>query len=452
MGRIMVVDDDVVTARFMAHVLGKRGGFEVCHAPDAQSALDMARSQSWDLVITDVEMPGMTGLELLRALREISPDLPVAVITGHASVDYAVQAIRSDADEFLEKPVHPDELITAATTLVNKGRANRHAARDTVLAVGAHPDDVEIGAGGTLLVHKRLGDAVAILTLSHGARGGSQADRGAGVPAGRRDHRCRPVPGRTGGRAHRRGGGHHRRGGPGGGTGPPDGHLHAFPARRAPRSPQRAPGRHGRGRAASRVYCFQSPSATVDFRPSRFVAIDADIDRKLAAIGAFASQTPIRGYLDEDLIRSTARYWSRFGDSGYAEAFEVIRESEGLPMRQAHGATAVPGAASRCGRRRGGPPAPAGAERFPAFCGSRMPRPVARRMSYRRAIMSSVRPAGPGGGGHGERGHDAADPHVRLASRADPARREPAGAPGGVPALAGRAGRRPPGRRRASSR
>ena len=151
-------------------------------------------------------------------------------------------------------------------------------------------------------------------------------------------------------------------------------------------------------REVGRVYCFQSPSATVDFRPSRFVAIDADIDRKLAAIGAFASQSRIRGYLDEDLIRSTARYWSRFGDSGYAEAFEVIRESEGLPMRQARGA----GRGARHGRDRGGPPrgagGPAGAERFPAFCGGliRTRRPVARRMSYRCAIMSSVRPAGPG--------------------------------------------------------
>ena len=306
MGRIMVVDDDLVTARFMVHVLGKRGGFEVCHAPDSQAALDMARSQAWDLVITDVEMPGMSGLELLRALREISPDLPVAVITGHASVDYAVQAIRSDADEFLEKPVHPDELITTATALVNKGRAHRHAARDTVLAVGAHPDDVEIGAGGTLLVHKRLGDAVAILTLSHGGRGASQADRA------QESRRAAEIIGAD---------------------------LYLDELEDAHRAVMAA------AAAAGRVYCFQSPSATVDFRPSRFVAVDSDIDRKLAAIGAFASQTPIRGYLDEDLIRSTARYWSRFGDSGYAEAFEVIRESEGLSMRQAHGATAVPGAA-----------------------------------------------------------------------------------------------------------
>jgi LmbE family N-acetylglucosaminyl deacetylase/ActR/RegA family two-component response regulator len=332
-GRIMVVDDDMVTARFMTHALGKRGGFEVCHAPDPHSALAMARSQRWDLVITDVEMPGMSGLELLRALREISPDLPVAVITGHATLAYAVQAIRSDADEFLEKPVHPDELVATATMLVNKGRANRATARDSVLAVGAHPDDAEIGAGGTLLGHKRAGDAVAILTLSHGARGtgqaaGAQESRqaaaiiGADLYAGELEDshigegadtiaavarvlaQVRPTVIYT-----------HS--------------LHDVHTdhRNTHRAVMAAAG------DVARVYCFQSPSATVDFRPGRFVAIDAELDRKIVAIGAFAARTPARGYLDEDLIRATARYWSRFGDSSYAEAFEVIRESGGLPLR-----------------------------------------------------------------------------------------------------------------------
>jgi two-component system response regulator HydG len=342
-GRILVVDDDAVTARFMAHVLGKRGGFEVCRAADAQSALAMTRSQSWDLVITDVEMPGMTGLELLRALRDASPDLPVAVITGHASLEYAVQAIRNDADEFLEKPVHPDELITMATALVYKGRANRKAARDTVLAVGAHPDDVEIGAGGTLLAHKRLGDAVSILTLSHGARGGSQIARagesrraaeiiGADLyldeledtHIGEGEDTIAAVA-RVVAQAQ-----------------PTVIYTHSLhdvhpDHRNAHRAVMAAV------REVGRVYCYQSPSATVDFRPTRFVAID--VDRKLEAIAAFASQTGIRSYLDEDLIRSTARYWSRYGDSGYAEAFEVIREAGGLAMRQAPGAAAVPGAA-----------------------------------------------------------------------------------------------------------
>src|SRR5205814_7444557 len=92
-GRIMVVDDDVVTARFMTHVLGKRGGFEVCHAPDPRSALAMARTQPWDLVITDVEMPGMSGLELLRALREVSPD---DVNTDHRHTHRAVMAAAAE--------------------------------------------------------------------------------------------------------------------------------------------------------------------------------------------------------------------------------------------------------------------------------------------------------------------------------------------------------------------
>ena len=80
-------------------------------------------------------------------------------------------------------------------------------------------------------------------------------------------------------------------------------------------------------REVGRVYCFQSPSATVDFRPNRFVTIDDEVERKLMAIKAFASQTEVRAYLAPDLIKSTARYWSRFGDGLYAEAFEVIREA-----------------------------------------------------------------------------------------------------------------------------
>jgi two-component system, NtrC family, response regulator HydG len=333
LGRIMVVDDDMVTARFMTQVLGKRGGFEVRHAPDAVSALAMARSQSWDLVITDVEMPGMSGLELLRALREISPDLPVAVVTGHASVDYVAEAIRGDADEFLKKPVHPDELITTATMLVNKGRARRRTARDSVLAVGAHPDDAEIGAGGTLLGHTRLGDAVAILTLSHGARGGGQST-GAG--------QSRRAAGIIGAALY---------------LGElEDGHIgegadtiaavarviaQVHPTIIYTHSLHDVHTDHRNAHRAvmaaavevTRVYCFQSPSATVDFRPGRFVAIDSDLDRKIVAIGAFTALTPARGYLDEDMIRATARYWSRFGDSSHAEAFEVIREPAGLPIR-----------------------------------------------------------------------------------------------------------------------
>ena len=326
-GRILVVEDDPEAAAYVLHVLRNRGGFEVTHLADPAAALDRARAERWDLVLTDVEMPGMTGIELLEAVREITPQLPVAVYTAHPSVDYAVRALRNKADEFLEKPVRPDKLVETVTALVAKGRAAREAARQSVLAIGAHPDDVEIGAAGTLAMHRRLGHEVSILTLSRGARGGTEHTR-----AGE-SRKAAEVIGATL---------YHedlqdtsiREGDPTIGVisrivetvrptviythSPHDVHQDHRNTHRAALVAVRQVGR---------VYCFQSPSATVDFRPTRFVAIDDQLDRKLQAIDAFASQVEIRAYLERDLIESTARYWSRYCEGRYAEPFEVVREA-----------------------------------------------------------------------------------------------------------------------------
>src|SRR5580704_16638546 len=308
-GRILIVDDDPVTGRFLSNLLGDGGGFDVACTTDPASALQRASTERWDLVLTDVEMPGMTGLELLQALRRAAPDLPVVVITGHATLDYAVSALRDHADEFLQKSMP----------------------KDTLLAT--------IGAAGALLVHRSMGHEVSILTLSRGARGGSQDTR-----AGESDRAARAI----------------------GATlflddlkdtrisegDPTIGAISRVVESVRPtviythsshdvhqdhRNTHRAAMVAVRG--VGRVYCFQSPSATVDFRPTRFVTIDDQIEGKLQAIKAFVSQVDIRRYLEPDLIESTARYWSRFGDGRFAEAFEVIREAttEGQPAGPAPG-------------------------------------------------------------------------------------------------------------------
>src|SRR6202012_4729643 len=176
-GRILLIDDDPALGGFLSRVLRTRGGFEVVHEPEATAGLRRIEAQSGDLLITDIELPGMTGLELLERLRQLVPDLPVAVLTGHATVDYAVTALRSAAAEFLEKPITAETLVAKATELVEAGRAARAAGTETVLAIGAHPDDVEIGAAGTLIAHRAAGDRVAILTMSRGSRGGDQLMR-----------------------------------------------------------------------------------------------------------------------------------------------------------------------------------------------------------------------------------------------------------------------------------
>src|ERR1022692_1051061 len=178
-GRILLVEDDAVAAHFALHVLGKRGGFDVTHTTDPAVALRYVSSAAWDLVLTDAELPGMTGLEFLAALRRLSPDLPVAVITAHESADIAMRELRKQSDEFLQKPVRPDRLQAVVAALVASGRAARRAARQqSVLAIGAHPGDVETGAAGALLAHRALGQKVSILTLTRGASLAGMASRG----------------------------------------------------------------------------------------------------------------------------------------------------------------------------------------------------------------------------------------------------------------------------------
>ncbi|MDQ2815847.1 MAG: response regulator, partial [Actinomycetota bacterium] len=120
-GRILLIDDDPALGGYLTRVLRVRGGFEVTHELDSAAALRWLEAAEWDLLITDIELPGMTGLELLERVRQLVPDLPVAVLTGHPTIDYAVSALRSAAAEFLQKPIAPEVLVSKATALVEAG-------------------------------------------------------------------------------------------------------------------------------------------------------------------------------------------------------------------------------------------------------------------------------------------------------------------------------------------
>jgi two-component system, NtrC family, response regulator HydG len=333
-GRILVIDDDRALGGYLTQML-TRGGFVVTHEQDAMAALHRIETEQWDLLITDIELPGITGLQLLERVRQRVPDLPVAVLTGHATVDYAISALRSAAAEFLQKPISAEDLIAKAGQLVEAGRAARAARRETVLAIGAHPDDVEIGAAGTLLAHRMAGDTVVILTLSRGARGGDQSQRAresleaADVIGARlflNDLEDTKIA----------------EGDPTicvidqvvAEVGPTIVYTHSLhDVHQDHRNTHRAA--MVACRRVGRVYCFQSPSATVDYRPTHFVTIDEHLGGKLKAINAFTSQVGLRDYLEPDLIASTARYWSRYGDGSHAEPFEAVRDRARRPAHSA---------------------------------------------------------------------------------------------------------------------
>jgi two-component system, NtrC family, response regulator HydG len=358
--RVLLIDDDPAFGRFATFVLRVRGGFEVRHVLDPVAGLRYIETEPWDLVVADIELPGLSGLELVQRVRRLRPTLPVAVVTAHATVDRAVTALRMPVTEFLQKPIRPDDLIATAATLVERGRIAGSTGSESVLAIGAHPDDVEIGAAGALLAHQAAGDSVSILTLSHGAGGGIEAQR-----AGESEK----AAGLIGARLFLENleDTHIREGNPTiaviddviAAVQPTTVYTHSIhDVHQDHRNTHRAA--MVATRRIGRVYCFQSPSATVDFRPTHFVTIDNHVGRKLEAIEMFASQFAVRDYLEPDLIASTARYWSRFCEGNHAEAFEAIRDRAAIRPANDDHLDSPRRAGSQAGRRARTGPAAAG--------------------------------------------------------------------------------------------
>jgi diguanylate cyclase (GGDEF)-like protein len=102
--RILIVDDEAQARTVLAEMISVLG-FDTGQAADSQAAITALRHEPYDVVLTDFLMPGMDGVELVREIKTMKPDMPVIVITGHSSVQTAVESIRAGAFDYLEKPV-----------------------------------------------------------------------------------------------------------------------------------------------------------------------------------------------------------------------------------------------------------------------------------------------------------------------------------------------------------
>jgi DNA-binding NtrC family response regulator len=109
---ILVVDDDPVMREMIIDLLGDRG-FEVASADSAEAALEQAAERNFDCVLTDLQMPGMDGMELLGHLRDQHPETPVVLMTSFGTIENAVKAMRLGAQDFVTKPFEADQLLVA---------------------------------------------------------------------------------------------------------------------------------------------------------------------------------------------------------------------------------------------------------------------------------------------------------------------------------------------------
>ena len=115
---VLIVDDETTIIESLDGILSD-DGFEVIHAFNGYEALKKIEKESPDIVLLDIWMPGMDGIETLKEIRKIASNLPVVIITGHGSIEAAVDATKSGAYDFLEKPLSIDKVIVTINNALN---------------------------------------------------------------------------------------------------------------------------------------------------------------------------------------------------------------------------------------------------------------------------------------------------------------------------------------------
>jgi PAS domain S-box-containing protein len=128
--RLLVVDDDPALLRALPEALGLRlAEVAVETANSGSAALELIRHREYDAVVSDIKMPGISGLDLLREIRRLSPETPTLLITGHGEHDLAVQALRYGAYDFIQKPIDREYFVAAVQRALDLRRANREVER-----------------------------------------------------------------------------------------------------------------------------------------------------------------------------------------------------------------------------------------------------------------------------------------------------------------------------------
>ncbi|MBQ71305.1 MAG: hypothetical protein CMJ67_00195 [Planctomycetaceae bacterium] len=146
MAKVLVVDDKEMMRDSVATILGRRG-HSVAVASGGEQAMERITEKRPDVVVTDLQMPGMSGLELLAEIRKLHEDLPVVFMTAYGSVETAVEAMRDGAFDYVTKPFGGDELGISVERAIEHGRLRRE---NEVLRASAGPPVAS--ATGTTMV------------------------------------------------------------------------------------------------------------------------------------------------------------------------------------------------------------------------------------------------------------------------------------------------------------
>jgi len=346
--RVLFVEDAFEQALLVrAFLQDVPGDFQVTHSQDGDHAAQLLRERRWELLITDLNLPGIDGFELCRIARSAHPTLPILAITGYTGAHYQEEAYRAGAAELLIKPLEKDDFVRKVVELTGHGGSDTTAAppgpggaapatgegdaapeapaattpstRNTVLAVGGLLGDVEMGCGGTLLRHRQEGAEVVIVPLwdedlddasvsaAHDAAGQLGArlvlDVSSMADTDQRSARLRRLVQELTPR------------------------IAFVPALDDGHVGRREAFRIGIAQLDSvpLVLGYQTATTGTEFRPARFEDVGEVLMDKMEALTAFQAAGTTRLDLAPRMAQAYARYWGRFRGFVEVEAFEVVR-------------------------------------------------------------------------------------------------------------------------------
>ncbi|MFH0793550.1 MAG: response regulator transcription factor [bacterium] len=121
--RVLIADDHPVVRRGLQEILGSETGFSVAgEAHNGAEAIELVRKQKFDVVLLDITMPGRSGLDVLKEIKQDFPRLPVLILSIHPEDQYAVRSLKAGADGYLTKESAPEELIKAIRKVMQGGK------------------------------------------------------------------------------------------------------------------------------------------------------------------------------------------------------------------------------------------------------------------------------------------------------------------------------------------
>jgi len=131
--KVLIIDDEEGIRRVMSITL-KDAGYEVLTASDGESGIGVCQEKSPQIVITDVRMPGMDGIEVLQKIKEVSPEKEVIVATAFGEMELAIRALQLDASDFITKPIN-DAALFVALERAKKRYTNRKELQDYAVLI-----------------------------------------------------------------------------------------------------------------------------------------------------------------------------------------------------------------------------------------------------------------------------------------------------------------------------